>query len=323
MTSQQIEYVLTLAQQGSFSKAARRLSVSQPSLSQYIINLENQLGASLFNRSVSPIRLTKAGEAYVRAAVQIKAIEENLSNEIADMENLKSGSLRVGSTIFRACFMLPQSIAEFCRVYSGINVSVTEDTSEHLLEKMLNGEIDVFIGAGDFDPKLFDSEPLADERLLLAVPPDNPLNELLLDSQLTAEDISSKSMKYLTAKPINLGLLSDQKIIVCDDGMEFTVEKIYNLLSGSGVTPNNYLQVRSVETAFSFVKVGLGVSFLPDSLIRFGDFCSHPYYYPLPDNLARTDISLVYRRNGFLSKAAKEYGLILKQLISNGTWKTL
>ena len=51
MTSQQIEYVLTLAQQGSFSKAARRLSVSQPSLSQYIINIENQLGTPLFNRS--------------------------------------------------------------------------------------------------------------------------------------------------------------------------------------------------------------------------------------------------------------------------------
>lgn len=323
MTSQQIEYVLTLAQQGSFSKAARRLSVSQPSLSQYIINIENQLGTPLFNRSATPIKLTPAGEAYVRAAVQIKSIEENLRNEISDIEDLKAGSLRLGTTIFRACSMLPRSIAEFCRVYSGVKVSVTEDASEHLIEKILNGEIDILIGTGDYDPKLFDSEPLADERLLLAVPTDSPINESLAESRLTAEDICSKSMQYLTAKPVDLSVLSDENVIVCDDGMEFTAEKIYDIFAGSGVTPKYSLQVRSVESAFSFVKAGLGVSFLPDSLIRFGDFRSHPYYYPLTDKVAKNVISLVYRKNGFLSKAAREYGLILKQLISNGTWRTM
>lgn len=322
MTSQQIEYVLTLAEQGSFSKAARRLSVTQPSLSQYIINIENQLGTQLFDRSSSPIRLTAAGQAYVRTAAQIKALEENLHNEISDMSDLRTGSLRIGSTIFRASCMLPRSITEFCHRYSGVNVSVMEAGSQQLLEYVLSGEIDLIVDAGNFDPKLFEAEPLADERLLLAVPHGSELVGKLAATPLTAEDIRSSSMKFLTAKPVELPQLAGEKMIVCDDGGEFTVEKIDGIFSTVGMTPHYALKVRSVESAFAFVMAQLGSAFLPDSLVRFGDVSRHPVYYVLPDALAKTDISLVYRKSGYLTKAAREYALLLKQLVSYGTWRT-
>lgn len=322
MTSQQIEYVLTLAEQGSFSKAARRLSVTQPSLSQYIINIENQLGTQLFDRSSSPIRLTAAGQAYVRTAAQIKALEENLHNEISDMSDLRTGSLRIGSTIFRASCMLPRSITEFCHRYSGVNVSVMEAGSQQLLEYVLSGKIDLIVDAGNFDPKLFEAEPLADERLLLAVPHGSELVGKLAATPLTAEDIRSSSMKFLTAKPVELPQLAGEKMIVCDDGGEFTVEKIDGIFSTVGMTPHYALKVRSVESAFAFVMAQLGSAFLPDSLVRFGDVSRHPVYYVLPDALAKTDISLVYRKSGYLTKAAREYALLLKQLVSYGTWRT-
>lgn len=322
MTSQQIEYVLTLAEQGSFSKAARRLSVTQPSLSQYIINIENQLGTQLFDRSTSPIRLTAAGQAYVRTAAQIKALEENLHNEISDMSDLRTGSLRIGSTIFRASCMLPRSITEFCHRYSGVNVSVMEAGSQQLLEYVLSGEIDLIVGAGNFDPKLFEAEPLADERLLLAVPHGSELVGKLTATPLTAEDIRSSSMKFLTAKPVELPQLAGEKMIVCDDGGEFTAEKIDGIFSTVEMTPHYALKVRSVESAFAFVMAQFGSAFLPDSLVRFGDVSRHPVYYVLPDALAKTDISLVYRKSGYLTKAAREYALLLKQLVSYGTWRT-
>lgn len=321
MTAQQIEYVLTLAQQGSFSKAARSLSVSQPSLSQYIMNVENQVGAILFDRSSSPIKLTAAGEAYLRSAMQIKAIEENLRNELADMADLKTGTLRVGATIFRASCMLPRSIVAFCHNYPGIKVSVTEDSSQNLLEKVLSGEIDVFVGTGTYYRKLFDAEPLSEERLLLAVPADSPLNEKFSGSSLTAEDISGNSMKYLTTAPIDLKQIENEKLIVCEDG-EFSADMVEEMCAKGGLTPNFTLRVHSIETAFAFVKAGFGSSFVPDSMIRFGNYSAHPNYYPLPDALAKTDISLVYRKSGYLSKAAQEYGLLLKKLVSIGTWRT-
>ena len=113
VNSQQIEYVLTLAEQRSFSKAAQKLYVSQPSLSQYIINLEKQIGTSLFDRSTSPVRLTTAGEAFVETARQIKALEDNFTNRISDLENLRTGSVRIGASSFRSSCMLARSIAAF------------------------------------------------------------------------------------------------------------------------------------------------------------------------------------------------------------------
>lgn len=321
MTSQQIEYVLALAQQGSFSKAARSLSVSQPSLSQYIMNIENQIGAMLFDRSSSPVKLTAAGEVYLRSALQIKAIEENLRNELSDMADLKTGTLRVGATIFRASCMLPKSIVAFCHNFPGIKVSVTEDSSQELMEKVLSGEIDVFVGIGSYDRKLFDSEPLAEERLLLAVPADSPLNEVFGDFRLSADDIRGNSMKYLTTAPVDLKLVGGENLIVCEDG-EFSAGVIDEMCAKAGFSPNYALRVRFIETAFSFVKAGLGASFIPDSLVRFGNYSEHPNYYPLPDAIAKTDIALVYRKSGYLSKAAQEYGLLLKKLVSIGTWRT-
>lgn len=320
MTSQQIEYVITLAQQGSFSKAARKLSISQPSLSQYIMNVENQIGAALFDRSSTPVKLTEAGEAYVRSAMQIRAIEEKLKNEIADMGNLKKGTLRIGATMFRASCMLARNIGAFCHEFEGINVSVTEESSVKLLEQVLNGEIDVFVGTGSYDRQLFYAEPLAEERLLLAVPKDSPINSVFEESRLTEEDIKGNSMKYLTSRPVDLKLIENEKLIVCEDG-EFSAETIDNICTQSGFTPNYALQVRSVETAFSFVNAGFGSAFIPDSLIRFGNYSVHPYYYPLPDILAKSDILLVYRKSGYLSKAAQEYGLMLKKMVNIGTWR--
>lgn len=319
MTQQQIEYVLTLSKTGSFSKAARKLCVSQPSLSQFIINLENQLGAQLFDRSTSPVRLTAAGEAYIKAAVQIKALEENLRNEIADMGSLKSGTLRIGATMFRASCMLPKSITEFCRRFDGISVSVTEGSSVQLLEQVLSGEIDLFIGTGKYDSKLFEAEHLADERMILALPRGSH-GEIPEKCRLTAEDIRASSMKYLTAEPIDLRKISGERLIICDDG-EFSADRIDGILAQHSVDAGKILRVRSIETAFAFVKAGFGASFVPDSLIRFGDFAEHPDYCLLPDLAAKTGICLVYRKNGYLSKAAREYGLLLKQLVSIGTWR--
>ena len=101
MTTQQIQCIITLAEEGSFSKAAKKLFVTQPSISQLIKNMETQLGAPLFDRSSSPIQLTPIGQAYYDAAKKILSTERELENRISDINNLKTGSLTIGTTPFR------------------------------------------------------------------------------------------------------------------------------------------------------------------------------------------------------------------------------
>jgi DNA-binding transcriptional LysR family regulator len=148
MTSQQIEYLLILAEERSFSKASQRLYVTQPSLSQFVKNLENELHTQLFDRSTSPIRLTPSGDAYVKAAKKIKSIEEELNNQIADLTNLQSGQLNIGTSPFRASCLLPKSIAEFHKKYPGVELHINENQMIDLEEATLEGMLDLYIGTG-------------------------------------------------------------------------------------------------------------------------------------------------------------------------------
>ncbi|NLZ45118.1 MAG: LysR family transcriptional regulator [Clostridiales bacterium] len=319
MTSQQIEYFLTLAKLRSFSKTAQKLFITQPSLSQYIQNMESQLGVKLFDRSVNPIRLTKAGEICLHTCETIKSAEENMTNQLADITELKTGSLKIGATFFYASQMLSKSVSEFCRKHEGISVSIIEDNSKNLLEMVKTGELDLYVGAGSFDTKNLDVEELSTERMYLAVPQSLETPNLSEDKLLTVDDIRKSTMKMLTASmnPLDLKLVKELPFLTTTS-ME---DKLFEICRDFGFKPKIALSVRTSETLFSFVNQGLGVSLIPDTIAKFGNFLDHPKYYPLEHPLGTTKICLVSRKNSYLSKAALEYPLMLKELVDIGTWR--
>ncbi len=122
MTSQQLEYIIALADEKSFSKASHKLYISQPALSQFVKNLESELNVQLFDRSTTPIKLTYAGELYVKSARKIQSIMTELNNELADLTILNIGELSIGTIPFRAASMLPKSIVAFRKKYPGITL---------------------------------------------------------------------------------------------------------------------------------------------------------------------------------------------------------
>ena len=90
------EYFVAIVDEGSLTKAAEHLYVSQPSLSQYLKRLEANLGVELFDRSASPLRLTYTGERYYQYVLQMMKLDENIRREFQDIKNQTSGRLRLG-----------------------------------------------------------------------------------------------------------------------------------------------------------------------------------------------------------------------------------
>lgn len=319
MTSQQIEYVLTLAEEKSFSKAAGRLYVTQPSLSQFIKNLENELHTQIFDRSTSPIRLTGAGEAFVSAARKIKAIEEELSQQIADLTNLKTGELRIGTSPFRASCLLPKSIAKFQELYPGVTIHVLEDITHKLEEAAMEGRIDLFMGTGSFDKTIFHSEELVQEQLYLAVPLGSPLNSGMEAYQVSDHDIKLDTAKLHKTPAVDLSAFQSAQFIFLRQN-----QKLYTTASefclSAGFNPIVVLFSERIETAFSWALAGIGCTFIPDFLIKFGNYEKHPIYYKLSHPNATRGLYIAYRKNRYLSRVAIEYISLLKQLIGYGTW---
>jgi DNA-binding transcriptional LysR family regulator len=320
MTSQQIEYVLVLAEERSFSKASQRLYVTQPSLSQFIKNLENELCTQLFDRSTSPIRITPAGEAYIDAARKIKVIEDELRQRLADLTDLKTGILKIGTSPFRASCLLPKSIAEFHKMYPGVTIQILEKQMQDLEKAALEGTIDLYLGTGPFDDKFFYAEALAEEQLYLAVPQDSPLNKELGEYQVTDYDIKIDNVKLHRTPAVDLRRFQDEKFIMPRQGQKLNPLTI-EICSSCGFEPKVILYSERMETAFSWTLAGIGISLLPDFLIRFGNYEKHPVYYKINHPKASRHLCIAHRRNRYLSRVSVEYIALLKRLIGYGTWQ--
>ncbi len=113
MNEKHMQYVLTVLKEGSFTSAAKKLYVSQPSLSQIIKTAESNLGAPIFNRSTDPITLTPAGQLYVEAARQVTTISTNLVKQVEELSNEEFGKIRLGISVQRGMELLPELYPRF------------------------------------------------------------------------------------------------------------------------------------------------------------------------------------------------------------------
>ena len=319
MNTQQLTYVIAVADCQSFSKAAEKLYVTQPSLSQYIHSIEKQLGVQLFDRSSSPIRLTDAGKLYVSWARRLLTMEEDMNNALSDLMGMQTGSVRIGASSFRVRCLLARSIAEYHEQHPGIHLSIEEADMRQLRELLGAAEIDFAIGTVSFEERNFHTETLAAERLYLAVSPKHPLTAHLPEP-LTATDICQATPRFLRQKPIDLRVAENEVFVAANAG-EYDQESLNEVCRQSGFAPKIAYRVQTIETVFSFVCANMGIGLLPDSLIYYGNFREHPNYYLLPEDISVFGISLISKRNAYLSKAAEAYALLLKQLVDVGTWR--
>ncbi len=320
MTPQQIEYVLAVAEERSFSKAAKKLFVTQPSLSKFIINLESSLGVTLFDRSSSPITITEAGNIFIETAYKMKDIEEDMNLKMSDLISMKNGTLRIGTSAFYASNMLLNTIVNFNKKYPDIQISLYEDSYPKLEEYSLKGELDFVIGTATVDTELFNVEELCVEKTYLAVPRNNPINKMYVQYALEADDIKTNSEKIFMSENIDPIVFKNERFIFYNnvDNIYHTIKKICKT---SGFTPNVTFKSNSLETIFSFIQSGLGIGFIPDTYIKFADIYDHPVYYCIDNSGFEGYIKLIYKKNKYLSKAAIEFSNTLKSLIGMGTWK--
>ena len=145
MTSKELLYVKTVADEKSISRAAKKLFIAQPSLSQSIQRIEEALGTPLFNRNTKGLTLTFAGERYCQMASQVLKMYEDFELEISDINNLKTGRIHLGITNHLGTLTLPLAMRRFKELCPFVEVLVTEDNSVGLEKRLATGELDFVI----------------------------------------------------------------------------------------------------------------------------------------------------------------------------------
>ena len=143
MNERQIRYMLTILREGSISRAAEVLYVSQPSLSQMVRKVESELNAELFVRHTNPIVLTPAGECYMQAARSVLNIEENLTRKISEIRSGVRGTIRLGVPLQRSLQLMPKIFPALHEKYPEVTLKLTETGSDSLETMLLNRQLDL------------------------------------------------------------------------------------------------------------------------------------------------------------------------------------
>lgn len=315
MKISQIKYVLAVLECGSISQAAKKLYISQPSLSGYIINLEKQLGAALFDRTASPLRLTQAGELYVETSRQILDLSNRLQQEISDLDDTPHGHIIVGSSQFVTTYILPHVLISFKNRFPKIEVSLVEALVNEREDAALKGKIDFFFTTSPVKNERFQYSTVMTERILLALPASHRLNRP--DAQTRQEQILLPALQrsrypHGTLPPeedfplISLESLKEDPFIMQHPDLSLQ-KQVMNLCKTSGFIPKILLESRSIDAIRSMAICGLGNAFIPESIVRYGDFCRHPTYYQIDRLFPVRDLYLAYRKDRYYSKAMLEF----------------
>ncbi len=295
--------ICTIAKEQSFSKAAQKLFIAQPSLSLMVKSLEAELGTPLFDRSSKPISLTEAGLAYVHAAEQIQEIEHTYKEYILALNNLDTGSLRIGSNQLLSSLILPQYVSRFMQVHPKIQISLTDANSITLENEISNGSLDIVIDNSFLSEELFERKYLASEHLLLAVPKLFPENNACMVNRLTYEDIL-EGRHINGADPVSLENFTETPFVLMNRNND-TRKQTNAIFQDSGFTPKVLFEMDRLTTLYSYVEQGLAASLVSDTLVRNirGISQRNIHFYVLPTRHNHRNIYAYYKKNKFCTKA--------------------
>lgn len=177
MDLRELNYIITIADEGSISRAADKLYMAQSSLSQFLFQYEAELGSTLFVRTARGVRPTSAGEVFIGHARQILTDYHRAQNEIWDIEQLHGGQIEFGISTFRGTHLLPRVLKRFCRQYPQIHVKVTELDSVALESLIIDGTLDLALVALPTVRLKSNIEFLLKDEILIVATRDHPVME--------------------------------------------------------------------------------------------------------------------------------------------------
>ncbi len=175
MNIHQLAVFHAVAEQGSLTRAAALLFISQPAVSKQLRELERSLGMALFHRLSTGVRLTEAGELLLGYSRQIFALEHEAESALRELHNLERGRLRIGASTTVGTYILPPACATFGRQYPRVELALDIDNSRAIIERLRAGRIDLALVEGPIAEDEFVRDEIGRDEIVPIASPFHPL----------------------------------------------------------------------------------------------------------------------------------------------------
>jgi LysR family cyn operon transcriptional activator len=281
-------YLIAIGQHGSFTRAAEVLNVSQPTLSQQIKQLEVALGAELIDRTQRRIRLTDAGEIFLRHAQRALGELKAGARALQDVQSLTRGSLRLGWTPVTDCLTC-SLLATFNMNFPGITLTALELSQHDVEASLLDSQIDVGI--------VF-STPSSGET-----GSGGALATLTLFEDTLALTVGNRHRLANRTAPLDMSQLGDVSLVLLN--CDFALRRLIDVYCGAnGIEPRIAMETNAVSVIIEMVRLGDLSTILPKTLVQT---CPGLHSIPTKPTLPRHKVSLIWNQGGFMSAAARAF----------------
>ncbi len=295
MDFKDLKYMIAVAECGSVTAAAKKLYISQPSLSYVISRVEEDLGVKLFDRRSTPVTLTYAGKRYIESARKILEIDSDLRKELDDIINEEAGELDLGIPTERAGYMLPRVLDKFRGSFPKVSLRLREARSSQIIHDLEAGNVDIAVLPAESDEiaERFDSELICREHLYLVAG----------RSLITPDMILEKGNDHRLPM-IDLHKMKNVPFIMMSEG-QYIRKYADRILHEAGIDASEMTVVTSGITAVQLAKEGLGAVIISERAVNpLGGTREIPCYrYNGSDDM--WDVRAVYRKGAYLSRSAR------------------
>lgn len=323
MDFRELTYIIAVADERSVTEAAKKLYISQPSLSYIISKVEEDLGVKLFDRKTNPISLTYAGEKYVQNAREILRMRDSIRREINDIGKGEKGRINIGIPTERAGYMLPKVIPVFRKHHPGVEIRLQESRSEEIIRNLKIDKIGLAVLPGREEdlPPGFVADYIYSEKIFLVAGPGLIPPEMILEEgkdrqevDPVGENANSGTNSWDTLPLVDLKKMRRTTPFIMQKEGQFIRKKTDAIFRRLGFFPREVIEVSSTLTAAQLAEVGMGITFVTsrsiDALGGEGNFQCYRYQ----EKQDSWPVSAVYKRDTYLDNAERAFIDAMKEV---------
>jgi len=290
MELKQLEYFMAVCRELHFTRAAEKLGIAQPSLSQQIRLLEHEIGTPLFDRVGKKTIITEAGKTLLHHSYNVFHELSQARAAISEIQGLERGTLKIGALLTVVNYLLPPTVIGFHRNYPNVELSILGLRTGDIYNGLLQNELDLGIVFLPMEHDDLETIPLYKQNLVLAAPIDHPIAEEPFVKLDVLKDIPSVLLPstYFMRQLIN--------------------EKCREL----DFVPQPIMEMTTMESIINMVCKGVGVTILPKAYLDYIDN-KQIRTIPIQNPVLTTQIGIAYRKNKYLCAASRVF---MEQLIT-------
>ncbi len=297
---QELEYIYSIYKAGSFSKAAENLYITQPALSMSVKKLESSLGMTLFERGTKPLQLTEAGKIYIDSVEKMLALEEDMTNRLHDLHDMRRGNLCIGGSHYINAYILPKSLAAFSREYPGITLELVEASSALLADMLRDRLIDLTFSCNDELLANFEHFAAFHDHILLAVSPES----LDLPCGLSALDVKKGRHLLRDCPAVPPEVMDILEYVILSEGNNLH-DRVLKIFAEKGIRPRVKAEISQLATSYHLARANFAAAFISDRMIT-PEECGLKFYRvdsPMTDRL----FYAVLPKRSYTSRAVRRF----------------